>query len=89
MEEDISSRKFFQGRYFNELLNNDFILEAHSIFIQYRARTIPLPDFSQEKTSSEKPALRFGKRRWDGELIPCWAQGERLPWCDGGWSGLC
>lgn len=37
MEEDISSGKFFQGRYFNELLNNDFILEAHSIFIQYHA----------------------------------------------------
>lgn len=27
---------FFQGQYFNELLNNDFILEAHSIFIQYQ-----------------------------------------------------
>lgn len=33
MEEDISSGKFFQGQYFNELLNNDFILEAHSIFV--------------------------------------------------------
>lgn len=51
MEEDISSVKFFQGQYFNELLNNDFILEAHSILIQYRTWTIPLPNFSQQKTS--------------------------------------
>ena len=61
MEEDISSGKFFQGQYFNELLSNDFILEAYS-FIQYHTRTIPLPDFSQQKTSPEKPALRFGKQ---------------------------
>lgn len=53
MKEDISSRKFFQGQYFNELLNNDFILEAHSIFIRYHTRTIPLPDFSQQKTNPE------------------------------------
>lgn len=51
MEEDISSGKFFQGQYFNELQNNDFMLEAHSIFIQYHSRTMPLPDFSQQQTS--------------------------------------
>jgi len=50
MEEDISRGKFFQGQYFNELLNNDFILDEHSIFIQYHTRTILLPNFSQQKT---------------------------------------
>lgn len=83
MEEDISSGKFFQGQYFNELLNNDFILEAHSIFVQHGTRTKPLPDFSQQQTSPEERALHFGKQWWGR------TQGETLPWCGGRWSGLC
>lgn len=89
MEEDISSGKFFQGQYFNELLNNDFILEAHSIFVQHCTRTKPLPDFSQQQTSPKERALHFGKQWWGRALPPGWAQGERLPWCGRRWSGLC
>lgn len=62
MEEDISSGKFFQGQYFNELLNNDFILEAHSIFILNHTQTIVLPDFGQQKTNAE---LQLGEKLWE------------------------
>lgn len=81
MEEDISSGKFFQGQYFNELLNNDFILEAHSIFVQHCTRTKAQPDFSQQQKSPEETALHFGKQWWGKALPPRQAQGERLPWC--------
>lgn len=63
MEEDISSGKFFQGQYFNEFLNNDFILEAHSIFVQHCTRTKPLPDFSQQQKKSR------------GNIPPLWEAG--------------
>lgn len=58
---------FFQGQYFNELLNNDFILEAHSVFIQYQSNQHK----SRAVDQKQLPAVGRCRPRAEPPFVTC------------------